>query len=389
MASHWYLWLFTIVSVIGFAESGAEPLELAAQSYILIDAATGSTLVEHNADTALPPASLTKMMTAYIVQNELAAGRIDLDDRVTISKKAWQMRGSLMFVEVGEKVSVENLLKGVIIVSGNDASVALAEFLAGSEQGFVDRMNATAERLGMGHSVFKNASGWPVAGHTSSARDMAVLARHIIQDHPSFYRLYNQKEFQYGTDKQTGLPLLPQANRNSLLWHRASGVDGLKTGYTQEAGYCLATSAKQDDRRLIAVVMGAKSEEERAAETDKLLAYGFRFFDNMEVFRAGVPLDRIRVWQGSQDTLPVALSEDLVLTVPKGANKRVSITSHIPKSLMAPVAAGHRVGTLTVHLDDQVIATRALIAQDGVERGHVMKRLWDQVVQYVDGFSGW
>ncbi len=384
MACHWCLWLLMIVCVT----ARAEPLDLAVQSYILMDAATGTILAEHNADQSLPPASLTKMMTAYIVQNDLAAGRIDADDRVVISKKAWQMRGSLMFVEVGERVSVENLLKGVIIVSGNDASVALAEFLAGSEQNFAERMNATAKQLGMTQSTFKNASGWPVAGHHSSARDMAVLARRIIQDHPNFYSLYNQKEFQYGTDKQTGLPLLPQANRNSLLWQRASGVDGLKTGYTEEAGYCLATSAQQQGRRLIAVVMGAKSEEQRSLEADKLLAYGFGLFENMEVFRGDVPLDRIKVWQGSQDSVPVALSDDLVLTVPKGSNKRVSIISHIPKSLMAPVIAGHQVGTLTVHLNEQVIATRPLIAQSSVERGHVVKRLWDLVVQYVDGFSG-
>lgn len=357
------------------------PPQVAASSYILMDAVSGDVLAEENADQRLPPASLTKMMTAYVVETELANDNISRGDMVTISERAWQMKGSLMFIEVGEKVSVSDLLRGVIIVSGNDASVALAEYVAGSEEGFARMMNATAERLGMVNTHFVNASGWPAENHYSSARDLAILARHIILDHPAYYPIYAEKEFQYGVDKRTGEPLSPQANRNTLLFTN-SNVDGIKTGYSEEAGYCLVASFERAGRRLIAVVMGARSERSRASETQKLLTYGFRFFDNVEVRKGGVPLERVRVWKGSLDELAAGLKEDLVLTVPRGKGKQVQTSVLVDQDVVAPVAAGQRVGTVKVTLDDEVVSEVPLVALDSVEKGSWFKRFRDSILRF-------
>ena len=360
------------------------PPQVAAKSFILIDAITGEILAEENADQKLPPASLTKMMTAYVVENELSSGNINRDDLVTVSEKAWRMRGSLMFIEVGEKVSVENLLKGVIIVSGNDASVALAEYVAGSEGAFSEVMNATALDLGMTNTQFKNASGWPVKNHYTTARDLAILSRHIIYDHPDYYPIYDMKEFQYGVDKQTGKPLNAQPNRNSLLWTNP-GVDGLKTGHTNEAGYCLAASEEKDGRRLIAVVMGTSSERARAAETQKLLTYGFRFFENVDVNRGGISLQNLRIWKGTVDTLPVGLENDLVVTVPRGKGQDVQASMIVDENIEAPVTAGQKMGTVIVRAGDEIIAEHDLIALETVEEGGFFKRIWDGVVRFFIG----
>ncbi len=357
---------------------------VAAKSYILMDAVSGKVLVEKDSGLRLPPASLTKMMTAYVVENELASGRIHRDDPVLVSKKAWRMRGSLMFIEVGEKISVENLLKGVIIVSGNDASVALAEHVAGSEESFAQLMNATAQALGMKDSFFKNASGWPEEGHYTSARDLAVISKHIVYDHPDYYPIYREKEFQYGVNKKTGKLLKPQPNRNSLLW-RNSSVDGLKTGHTDAAGYCLAVSAEEDGRRLIAVVMGTASEYARASETQKLLTYGFRFFENVDVHQGGIALENLRIWGGAIDRLPAGLSEDLIVTVPRGTGDKVVATVVFEENLEVPIQEGQKVGSIVVRAGDQVIEERDLIALQSVEQGGFLKRLWDSVVRFFSG----
>ena len=357
------------------------PPKIAARSYILLDAASGEVLAEKNADERLPPASLTKMMTAYVVESELAAGNIGRDELVTVSERAWRMRGSLMFIEVGEKVSVANLLKGVIIVSGNDASVALAEHVAGSEPAFSELMNATADKLGMRHSHFHNASGWPVEDHYSTARDMATLSRHIILDYPEYYASYAEKEFQYGVNKRTGKPLDPQPNRNALLWS-GGGVDGLKTGHTDKAGYCLAASAKQDDRRLIAVVMGTANEKARARETQKLLTYGFRFFDNVSIKPGGVALKTFRVWQGERNTLTAGLAEDLVVTVPRGTGKKLEASLRLDKDIQAPIEAGQVVGAVIVRQNNEVVAERDLLALEAVNRGSFIKRIWDSILYF-------
>ena len=360
------------------------PPKIAARSFILVDGQSGEVLAEKNADQPLPPASMTKMMTAYVVENEMAADNIGREDLVTVSEKAWRMRGSLMFIEVGEKVSVEELLKGVIIVSGNDASVALAEYVAGSEDAFAQVMNATAQELGMNNTQFQNASGWPARDHYSSARDLSILASHIIYDHPEYYEVYAQREFQYGVNKRTGKPLNPQPNRNTLLWTNP-GVDGLKTGHTKEAGYGLTASAEKEGRRLIAVVMGTNSTRARASETQKLLTYGFRFFENVDVNSGGVALEQVRIWKGVVNELPVGLEKDLVVTVPRGNGKDVQASMVIDEDLEAPIAAGQVVGKVIVRVKDEVIEEKPLIALQSVEEGGFFKRLWDGILRFFAG----
>lgn len=238
----------------------------------------------------------------------------------------------------------------------------------------------------MENTNFRNASGWPVDEHYSSARDMAILSRHIIQDHPDYYPLYDQKEFQYGVDKHTGTPLKPQTNRNSLLWSNL-GVDGLKTGYTEQAGYCLAASAQKEGRRLIAVVLGADSERQRAIETQKLLTYGFRSFENVKIRSGGKVLDHIRVWRGTTNKAPVVLDEDLIVTVLQRETQKITVSREMDTELVAPVKAGQKVGTLRVHLDNEIIASRDLVVQDEVKQGGLAKRLWDDAARFVDELS--
>lgn len=272
------------------------PPQLAASSWILMDANSGRILAEHNADERLPPASLTKLMTAYLVERELDRGTINLTDMVNISENAWRTGGSKMFIEVGDRVSVDNLLHGIIIVSGNDASVAMAEHLAGGEAPFADLMNQHATRLGMNDTHFMNATGLPHENHYSTAHDMARLSRYIINDYPEHYAIYSQRNFSFAG--------IDQPNRNRLLW-RDPTVDGLKTGWTTEAGYCLVASAQRDGMRLISVVMGTSSEEARAQESQKLLSYGFRFYETMKLYERGAVLATPRVWGGDINELRV------------------------------------------------------------------------------------
>ena len=360
------------------------PPEVALKSYILVDAASGEVLASQNPDEPMHPASLTKMMTAYLAEMELAAGNIKLDDKVLVSEKAWSLGGSTMFIEVGERVSVEDLLKGIIIISGNDASVALAEYIAGSEDAFAQLMTSTAQRLGMNNTQFQNASGWPVADHYSSARDLATLSKHIVEDFPEQYGLYAEKYFQYGVDKKTGKPLRRQANRNRLLWTNPH-VDGLKTGHIEDTGYHLAVTSKRDGRRLIVVLLGSSGEKQRADDAQKLLTYGFRFFENVDVKKAGEPLQTVKVWKGAIDDIPVGITEDLIVTVPRGTGKNLTASLVIDPKLEAPIARGQTVGTVKVMLDDDVVREVSLTAMQSVEPGGFFKRLWDSIVLFFTG----
>ncbi|MBF8221291.1 D-alanyl-D-alanine carboxypeptidase family protein [Halomonas sp. 328] len=353
------------------------PPQLAASSWILMDANSGEVLVEHNADERLPPASLTKLMTAYLVERELDQGNIAMEDPVTISERAWRTGGSKMFVEVGTQVSIHDLLYGIIIQSGNDASVAVAEHLAGGERPFADLMNQHATRLGMHNTNFVNATGLPDADHYSSARDMALLSRYIINDYPEHYAVYSERYFTYNG--------IRQPNRNRLLW-RDPSVDGLKTGHTSEAGYCLVASAERDGMRLISVVMGTASEEARAQETQKLLSYGFRYYETLKVYEEDEVVATPRIWGGEVDELSLGVDGALWATVPRARNEGLNARLSLPDAINAPVAAGERVGTLQVVLGDEVVAERPLVALEPVEQGGLFKRLLDAIRQFISGF---
>ena len=329
------------------------PPQLAATGYLVMDANTGKILVEHNADEQLPPASLTKMMTSYIVSSEIQSGNVREDDSVDISVTAWKMGGSKMFVREGTRVPVKDLLRGVIIQSGNDASVALAEHIAGSEGAFADVMNQQAALLGMSNTNFKNASGWPAEGHLTTAKDLSLLARAMINDFPEHYKLYSEKYFKYNG--------INQPNRNKLLF-RDKSVDGIKTGHTDAAGYCLVSSAEKNGMRLIAVVMGARSEEARATESQKLLAYGFRYFQTHKVYESGAKLNTTRVWAGMRDELDLGLQEEIFLTIPRGAQDDLVAEMHIDEVIKAPIKAGQELGKLTIRLNEEQLVDVPLVA---------------------------
>ena len=352
------------------------PPQLASSAYVLMDADTGHIVVEHNADQKLPPASLTKMMSSYIVSEEISAGRVKETDMVNISVNAWKMGGSKMFVREGNTVSVHDLLLGVIVQSGNDASVALAEHVAGGEGAFADVMNQTAVLLGMNHTHYVNATGWPAEGHLTTARDLAVLARAVINDHPEYYELYAEKYFSYNG--------INQPNRNRLLF-RDESVDGLKTGHTEAAGYCLVASAKRDQMRLISVVMGTVSEDARAAETQKLLAYGFRYFENQVIYRPADTIESRKVWYGTTDTVNLVVAEDLNLTLPRGSRGRLDASLQLDDTLKAPIAQGQALGKLKVSLDGEVLAEVPVVARDAVEEAGFFTRLVDAIKLFVSG----
>ncbi|MDR5899659.1 D-alanyl-D-alanine carboxypeptidase [Halomonas vilamensis] len=350
--------------------------QLAAKSWILMDANSGHVLAEHNADQRLPPASLTKLMTAFLVERELDRGTIDFDDMVSVSEKAWRTGGSKMFIEVGTQVSVEDLLHGIIIVSGNDASVAMAEHLAGGEGPFADLMNQHAARLGMNNTNFENATGLPGENHYSSARDMALLAQHIINDYPEHYATYAERTFSFGG--------IDQPNRNRLLW-RDPSVDGLKTGWTSEAGYGLVASAERDGMRLISVVMGANSEEGRAQETQKLLSYGFRFYETMNLYERGAVLATPRLWGGERNEVRIGVDKEVYMTLPRNRNEELRARLNMNNDLNAPISMGDNVGTLEVVMGDEVVGERDLVALESVEEGGLFKRLIDQVRRFFSG----
>lgn len=346
------------------------PPQLAAKGYLLLDANSGKVIVEHQADKQLEPASLTKMMTAYVASHELRAGNIAMTDQVRVSKKAWKMGGSKMFIRVGTEVSVDELLHGIIIQSGNDASVAMAEHIAGAEDAFVQIMNHHAGLLGMQDTQFHNAHGWPADGHVTTARDMATLARAIIDAYPEHYVLYKIKSYTYNG--------ITQQNRNRLLWQDPS-VDGLKTGHTKAAGYCLVASAMKGDMRLIAVVMGARSEEARARETRKLLAYGFRYYETVQPYPVGEAISEARVWGGAGDSIQMGLRDALYVTVPRGRVGELTASVELGGTIKAPVEKGVTLGKLQLSLDEAVISEQPLVGLVHVEQGGFFRRAWHAV----------
>ncbi|GBO85314.1 MULTISPECIES: D-alanyl-D-alanine carboxypeptidase family protein [Marinobacter] len=346
------------------------PPQIAGSSYVLMDPKSGRIIMEENSHERLPPASLTKMMTAYIVERELDEGRIAMSDMVPISVNAWKTEGSRTFVREGTQVSVEDLLRGVIIQSGNDASVALAEFVAGSEDAFVDIMNQQAQLLGMKDTNFENATGLPSPDHFSTAYDLAMLAQAIINDYPENYPLYAEKHFTYNN--------IRQPNRNSLLW-RDDSVDGLKTGHTEEAGYCLVASAKRNDTRLIAVVMGTNSSEARAQEIQKMLNYGFRYYESERLFQSGQELIEARVWGGQTDQLSVGMTEDVYVTIPRGSRNDLESTVDLDSVIKAPIKVGDELGRVKVSYNGEVLVDQPVLALTEVPEGGFFKRIWDAI----------
>jgi len=366
-----------LILLIGFAlPLGAAPLPvpsappLKAPSFLLVDFDSGAVLASKEPDKRVEPASITKVMTSYIVFKELSEGKIQLADTTTVSEKAWRMQGSRMFIEVGKQVTVEELLEGMIVQSGNDASVALAEFVAGSEEAFVQLMNHQAEQLGMSNTHFTNSTGLPRAKHYMSTSDIATLSRAMIRDFPTYYAWYAEKNYTYNGIKQS--------NRNTLLY-RDPSVDGIKTGHTESAGYCLVSSAKRDKMRLIAVVVGTKSEKARASESQSLLNYGFRFYETHRLYGAGEALARARVWKGAQQEVPLGLADDLFVTIPRGRYKSLKASMALKTDILAPAHKGQELGSVNIALSGEPFTQRPLIALQDIAEGNIMQRTMDAV----------
>jgi D-alanyl-D-alanine carboxypeptidase (penicillin-binding protein 5/6) len=345
------------------------PPEIGAKAYILEDFNSGRVLAEGNADQRVEPASLTKIMTAYIVFRELAAGHLKLDDLVRVSEKAWRTEGSRMFAQVGAQIPVEALLKGMIIQSGNDASVALAEHIAGDEAVFAQMMNQQAERLGMKNTHYKNSMGLPDPEHYSTARDLVTLTRAMIEEFPEYYKWHAIKEFEFNGIKQH--------NRNRLLW-RDPTVDGVKTGHTAGAGFCLVASSVRDGMRLISVVLGGKSDSDRANANQALLNYGYRFFETRPLYKAGEKLSETRVWKGAETELPLGLKRDFYVTFPRGQYQNLKAGIEVNDMVIAPVKQGDKLGMVKVTFNDQTVGQQDLVALKTVDRGGFFRRTFDQ-----------
>jgi len=355
------------------------PPQISGTAWVLMDADTGQILVEHNAREKVPPASLTKMMTSYIVSKEIDSGRIKEDDMARVSEYAWRTGGwasgsSVMSLLPKTEAKVIDLLRGVIIQSGNDASIVLAEHVAGSEAAFADIMNQQAELLGMKDSHFENATGLPGPTHLTTAYDMALMARALIQDYPEHYKIYAEKYFEYDNHRQ--------ANRNRLLW-RDSSVDGVKTGHTQEAGYCLVASAVRDGMRLISVVMGTSSEESRARDSQTLLAYGFRYYETAQLFSEGqVLVENARVWYGEKDAVNLVAASDVFTTIPRGAKEQLETEVQVEPILKAPLEQGQELGRAKVVFDGKTLTDISVITGDAVPEAGFFSRLWDAIMLF-------
>lgn len=374
-----FVWIF-FAGCIAAASAAVVPNapSLAARSWLLADANSGRILATHQINLSIPPASLTKIMTGYVIAQELAKGSISLDDQVRVSTKAWRTEGSRMFIRPNTSVLLEDLLRGVIIQSGNDASVALAEHVAGDESSFADLMNFYAANLGMKNTKFFNATGLTTTGHQTTAKDIYLLTRSLIRDFPRHYRMYSEKSFAYGTDSNTGKQIV-QRNRNRLLWLDDS-VDGVKTGHTQAAGYCLVTSALRDGMRLIAVVMGAASEQARLQETQKLLTYGFRFFESHNILRMGQEITpRPMVWGGNKSDILIGVKESVWVTIPRGKRDVLVAELELTEPFWAPLQIGDQVGVLRTSLDGKLILETPIRALDNVEANGLLRRAWARV----------
>jgi D-alanyl-D-alanine carboxypeptidase (penicillin-binding protein 5/6) len=343
---------------------------IGAKSYLVIDSTTGYEIAALDPDVALAPASLTKIMTTYVVFSALQQGQITLDEEVTISEKAWRTEGSRMFIEVGKQVTVQDLLLGMIVQSGNDASVALAEHIAGSESVFAEMMNQHAAALGMHSSHFRNATGLPADNHTTTARDLAILARAMIEEFPDYYKWHAVKEFTFNDIKQS--------NRNTLLW-RDDSVDGLKTGHTDDAGYCLVASAKRDGMRVISVVLGTSSTKARAEGSHALINYGFRFFETRLLFKAGEEISTARIWKSANEYSTLGVLEDLYITVRRGTYDELESSLDIPAIVLAPVSAGQPVAELSINHQGEQLLRAPLRALDDNPAGSFWQRTKDTV----------
>jgi D-alanyl-D-alanine carboxypeptidase (penicillin-binding protein 5/6) len=352
------------------AAASIAPPRLASKSYYLVDFTTDKVLSANAADIQLAPASLTKLMTAYVVFGALQNGRIRLDDHARVSEKAWRMGGTRMFIEVNSDVGIEDLLRGLLIQSGNDAAVALAEHVAGTVDAFVGEMNAAAKNLGLQNTVFRNPHGLPARGHYTTARDLAVLAKAIIEEFPDFYSLYAERQFAYNG--------IVQSNRNALLW-RDPTVDGMKTGYTDSAGYCLVTSAQRGGMRLIAVVLGAPTPRVRNDGAQKLLEYGFANFETHKLYSAGQELDNARVWGGEAEFARLGLTEDIYVTIPRGGYSKLAASMDVLAQLAAPLARGTTVGEVHVSFDGALLTKSPLVVLANVMDGGVWARMRDEL----------
>jgi D-alanyl-D-alanine carboxypeptidase (penicillin-binding protein 5/6) len=363
-----------LVALPVFAAPPAVPLppapDIAARSYILVDFSSGQTLQQRGEDERMEPASLTKLMTAYLTFAALRQGVITNTQALPVSERAWRAEGSRMFIQPNTPVAVDDLIRGMIVQSGNDACITLAEGIAGSEEEFVRRMNLEARRLGMNNTHFMNSTGLPHPQHYTTARDLSLLARAIIRDFPQYYPLYSLKEYKYNN--------ITQANRNRLLWQDPT-VDGMKTGHTESAGFCLIASAKRDSRRLLSVVLGTTSESMRASESQKLLNYGFQNFDTHHLYQKGQTVATLPVWKGGENILKAGVAQDFYISLPKGQYARLKATLVSKQPLLAPLPAGQQVGTIRLMLDDKPYAEYPLVALEGVARANFFKRGWDGI----------
>lgn len=353
--------------------------ELDLKSYILIEPNTNTIIAEFNSDSQIEPASMTKIMTSYVLADQIANDLVSLDDQVLISEKAWRMEGSKMFIEAGKKVSISDLLKGIIIQSGNDASVAIAEYAGGTESGFVDLMNSYAASLGMDNTIFQNSTGLPDDNHFSSAKDLATLTSHFINKFPYEYSLYKEKQFTFNNIKQL--------NRNKLLW-RDESSDGVKTGHTQSAGYCLVGSAQRGDMRLITVVAGSKSDNDRFLSSQRLLEYGFRFFATQKVLNANQEYKNITIWGGQEDSLSIGVLEDTSITLPRSSFKDLKVNYKYSNNLQAPISIGQKVGTLEITSGEEVVLVSELVALKDIAAKGFFGRLWSKFVLWIFSLFG-
>jgi serine-type D-Ala-D-Ala carboxypeptidase (penicillin-binding protein 5/6) len=376
---HFAILLCFVSFVVSAAAQSAAPIPkppaVGAKGYLVEDFLSGQAIAEKNADERLEPASITKLMTAYVVFKELSSGSLSLSDKVRISEKAWRTPGSRMFVEVNTQVTVADLIKGMIIQSGNDATVALAEQVAGSEDSFAALMNQHAQRLGMTNTHFVNSTGLPDKEHYTTARDIVRIARALIKEFPEYYRWYSEKKFTYND--------ITQYNRNKLLW-RDESVDGMKTGHTETAGYCLVTSAERDGMRLISVVLGTKSEEARADASQALLNYGFRFYETHKLYDGGTKLTSSRVWKGAIENVDLGLADTLYVTIPRGQYKNLDASMQLHEQIVAPVSDGQPLGEVLVRLGEQTVADKSLVALKPVAEGNFWQRIVDEALLYFE-----
>ena len=355
--------------------------DLNLKGYILIDPTTNTVIAQSNSNGLIEPASMTKVMTAYVVADQIENDLISIDDEVLISEKAWRMGGSKMFIEVGKKVSILDLLKGIIIQSGNDAAVAIAEYVGGTEDGFVDLMNSYAASLGMNNTLFMNSTGLPDENHLTTAEDLAILTSNFIIKFPEIYALFKEKEFEYGGVSANKL------NRNKLLWKDKTS-DGVKTGHTSSAGYCLIGSAKRGNMRLITVVAGSDTANNSFSDTQRLLEYGFRFYATQKYFDVGKEYRTAKVWGGKADTVSLGVENDISVTLPRTKFKDIKVNYVLNNNVQAPISKGDKIGTLEVISDNKTVLTSDLVALEDIEAKGFFGRLWSRFILWIMSLFG-